>query len=343
MKTAGLNIIIIVIAGTFFLFADSWAQDVHFTQVQATPLLLNPANTGTSGCALRLINNFRSQWNEIAESYKTYSIAVDKSLVLWRQPVGVGAILIHDLSSGNHLIADKFFFSLSLSRFFRNHQISLGIQPGIVLRYFDQQNLSFDSQFDNDAGIFDRSLPSRENLLADRLSYIDGNAGLLWRSQIKKYQVTAGFAVSHLTRPVESFMKNADDGHLPLKYNLNASIIIPLTDQVDLIPMGLYSGTSGAREFIGGGLVGYAFTRTTIPVRSIYTLILLRINPFRNMDALMVGGGLRILGFDICLSYDINISALHKASNYYGAFEISLIYRNCRIRSKETAEPCYML
>jgi len=58
---------------------------------------------------------------------------------------------------------------------------------------------------------------------------------------------------------------------------------------------------------------------------------------------LMIGGGLRILKFDLCISYDLNISTLRKASNFYGAFEISLIYRSLHSRSNEIFKPCYML
>ena len=343
MKIAGLKIVIIVIAGSFFLCPEVLAQDIHFTQIQATPLLLNPANTGISDYDFRLVNNYRNQWKKIETPYNTYSISVDSRLFVGKQALGLGACIVHDLSSGNHFVADKFYFSMSYSQFFRNNQLTLGVQPGMVFRNFNQSDITFGSQFSNGDGSFNPALPSNENLLADKLSYFDCNAGLLWRARIKEYQLAAGLAVYHLNRPVESFMKNSDNGHLPLRYNLHGSILIPLAERVDIVPMVLYSQTSGAYELVGGSLLGYSFSEAASLIKNIYALALLRINPVRNLDAIMVGGGIRILKFDLCLSYDINISTLRNATNFYGAFEISLIYRSLHTRSNKTIEPCYML
>jgi type IX secretion system PorP/SprF family membrane protein len=343
LKIAGLKIAIIVIALIIFLFPDTSAQDIHFTQIQATPLLLNPANTGVSDYDFRLVNNYRNQWRKIEAPYNTYSLSADKRLLPGSQAMGIGACFVHDLSSGNHFVADKFYFSVSYSRFYRNHQFVLGIQPGLIFRSFDQSDITFGSQFSISDSRFNPGLPSHESLLADKLSYFDCNAGFLWRARIKEYQVAAGVAVYHLNRPVESFMKSNEDEHLPLRYNVHGNILIPVTERIDLIPMILYCETSGAREFVGGSLLGYSVPSVVRSVKNLYALAFMRINPVRNLDAVMVGGGIRILKFDLFISYDVNISTLRKATNFYGAFEISLIYRNLHTRSKDTTEPCYML
>jgi type IX secretion system PorP/SprF family membrane protein len=343
LKIAGLKIAIIVIGSGFFLAGEIRAQDIHYTQIQAAPLLLNPATTGVSDYDFRLVNNYRNQWRNIEKSYNTYSLSADQRIFIGKQPLGVGACMVHDMSMGNQLIADKFYACLSFSRFFRNHQFVLGVQPGVVFRHFNQKNTTFNSQFNSIDEKFSTAYPSYENLLADKLSYFDFNAGLLWRARIRNYQLASGFTVCHLNRPVESFTKIEGDDHLPLRYNLQANLLIPLTRRVDAVPMILYSQTSNAHELVGGSLFGYAFTDPVVAVKSVYALALLRINTFTNFDALMVGAGLRILKFDLCISYDMNLSALRKATNFYGAFEISLIYRNINARSKEPVRPCYML
>jgi len=38
------------------------AQDIHFSQFYAAPLLTNPASTGMSGEGLRVANVYRNQW-----------------------------------------------------------------------------------------------------------------------------------------------------------------------------------------------------------------------------------------------------------------------------------------
>jgi type IX secretion system PorP/SprF family membrane protein len=343
LKIAGLKIAIIVVAAVFFLLPEAGAQDIHFTQVQATPLLINPASTGISDYDFRLVCNYRNQWRTLEKPYNTYSISADTRLFIGKQAIGMGAFLVHDLSMGDRLITDKFYFSISYSRFFRNHQVIIGAQPGLTFRNINLDDITFNSQFNSTDGRFSSSLPSYENLLSDRLSYFDCNAGLLWRTRIKDYQLAAGFSVDHLNRPVESFMKGPEDEHLPLRYNLHGNILIPLTERMDMIPLILYNQTSGAHELVAGSILGYSFADVVRTVTSAYTLALLRINPVANFDALMLGAGIQVFKFDLCVSYDLNISGLHKATNFYGAFEISLIYRNIHTRSGEAVKPCYML
>jgi type IX secretion system PorP/SprF family membrane protein len=343
LKITGLKIAIIVIALAFFLLPEAMSQDIHFTQIQATPLLINPASTGVSDFNFRLANNYRNQWRQIEAPYNTYSISADQRIIKGHQTMGIGASIVHDLSSGNHLIADKFHISVSYSRFYRQHQFVLGIQPGMVFRRFDQNEITFGTQFSTVDNRFHSDLPSNEVLIDEKLAYFDCNAGFLWRAVIQEYRLAAGFAVYHLNRPVESFIKNNEEDHLPVRYHWHANMLIPLSERIDLSPMVLYSATSGAREFIGGSLLGYSVRSVASPVKIVYALASLRANPVRNMDAIMVGGGINILNFDLFLSYDINISTLRKATNFYGAFEISLIYRNLRTRLKDSTEPCYML
>jgi type IX secretion system PorP/SprF family membrane protein len=343
LKIAGLKIAIIVMVAVIFFVPETRAQDIHFTQIQATPLLINPAATGISDNDFRIVNNFRNQWRTVEEPYNTYSISGDARLFTGRQAWGMGAYMIHDMSMGNRLVRDKFFLSFSVTKFYRNHQFVIGFQPGISSCRFDQSRITFNSQFSNADGTFSTSLPSYENLLSDKLAYFDCNAGFLWRARIKNYRMAAGFSVSHLNRPVESFTQDEEDAHLPLRYNIHGNVSIPLTERIDVVPMILYSQTGSSRECVAGSLGGYAFNNAEMPVKNVYALALLRINPFENMDALMLGVGAQILKFELCISYDFNISILHEATNFYGAFEISLIYRSYHSRTNENIRPCYML
>jgi hypothetical protein len=240
-------------------------------------------------------------------------------------------------------VADKFYFSVSYSRFYKNHQFIIGLQPGMVFRHYTLSSVTFGSQFNGTTNKFDPSFPSYENNLSDKLSYFDLNGGIQWRAYIKKNLLTGGFSLMHLNRPVETFMKGFYDERLPVRYNIHGNIRIPLKNRLDAVPMFLYSRTSGSQEFVGGSLLGYSTGSLTNPVKNIYGLALLRINPVRNFDAIMVGAGIRILKIELAISYDINVSGLRKATNFYGAFEISILYRNINIRSDAASEPCYML
>ena len=57
------------------------AQDLHFSQYFNTPLLVNPANTGFNpDYDYRLGGNYRNQWANVGNPYKTMGFWGDTKL-----------------------------------------------------------------------------------------------------------------------------------------------------------------------------------------------------------------------------------------------------------------------
>jgi type IX secretion system PorP/SprF family membrane protein len=339
MKFKWLNIIIFVIAASFFFKNSILAQDVHFSQYFTTPLLVNPANTGVSGDDMRISNNYRNQWAKIDAPFNTFYFSLEKKLQVYHRQFGIGGSIIHDQSSSFNLTAEKFQLSLSYTRFYNNQQFVFGIQPGIVFKYYNSNGITFGSQFDPITGKFDPSLPSQENLLNDHMVYFDFNAGVLWQTLIKSMKPMAGFSIGHINRPTESFSASGSGSPLALKYTFHAQVEIPLNSRFDVTPCFLFGYTPGAREFVAGGIGGYSVNNFFIPVKKVYAINMYRINPVTNIDAIILGGGVKILSIDIGITYDINVSSLHNATNFQGAFEVSLVYSG-GFKPKPTIEPC---
>ncbi len=319
------------------------AQDVHFTQIQASPLQINPASTGITYANIRLVNNYRNQWRTIEAPFNTIGVSLDKGLHVKNQNFGIGGLLLHDVSSPYELSVDKFFLSLGYSKFYKNHQFSFGLQPGMVYKHINTASLTFNSQFDQLTGQFDSSLPSNEDNLQENVSYFDLNFGFLWMARIRNIRPSAGFSIFHLTRPVEGFISGIDSFRLAIRYNLHGSILIPLPGNFDLTPTILYSTVPGSNAFIGGSVLGFSLENPLLSIQRIYALGLFRVNPVRNFDALMIGAGLQFLRLELAVSYDMNVSSIRKINHFYGAFEVSLIFRSMRFKSKDSVEPCYML
>jgi len=319
------------------------AQDIHFTQIQASPLQINPANTGITYANLRLVNNYRNQWRTFEAPYNTIGVSLDKGLHVRNQNFGIGVLILHDVSSPHELSVDKFYLSAGYSKFYKNHQFSVGLQPGMVYKNINTAGLTFHSQFDQNTGQFDPSLPSNEDNLQENVSYFDLNVGFLWSARIRNLRPAAGFSVLHLTRPVEGFISGIDSFRLALRYNLHGSILIPLPGKFDITPTMLYSTVPGSNAFIGGGILGFSLENPLMSIQRIYALGLFRVNPVRNFDAIMVGTGLQSSRLEVAVSYDMNLSSVRKVNNFYGAFEVSLIFRSINFKSKGLVEPCYML
>jgi type IX secretion system PorP/SprF family membrane protein len=334
-----LNVIVFL---QFFFFVLQ-AQDIHFSQIHSVPLQINPANTGTGIENFRFSNNYRNQWNSIDYPYQTLYLAVDKRIIFFGRQAGIGAFLIHDQSSGLYLTADKFYFSFSHSFFYRNNQLILGLQPGFVHKYYNSSKITYSSQFDPGSQTFNPNLPNNENSINDHTNYFDLNIGFQWRAKINNSFSSAGFAVSHINRPYESFSNSNDTLRLPVKYTLFGSTSIPLSSKFRLSPMLLFSSTHSATEFIAGTITSYSPNVENFAVSNVYAVTSFRMNPFQTIDAIILGAGAKIAKLDVCLTYDFNVSSLHKMSDYRGAFEISLGYYLDKSAGKKIDEPCFML
>jgi type IX secretion system PorP/SprF family membrane protein len=317
------------------------AQDIHFSQFYTTPIFTNPANTGMSGENLRFANNYRNQWSKIGVPYKTFYTSIDQKISISGQSFGIGGAIVHDQSSAYNLSAEEFLLSLSYTKIINNQQITLGIQPGFAFKSCDLSALTFGSQFDVTSNYFNSSLPSSESGLTGNLHYFDMNVGIFWRTLIREIMPSAGFSISHVFSPVVTFSTSANSSHLPMKLTFNGQVIVPLNSKLDITPTFLYSSTPGASEFLVGGIEGYALNNSFMSVKKIYAINMLRLNPFTNIDAMIVGAGVKFSQFDVGLTYDINVSPLSNASNINGAFEISLIFTGGGIK-KSRNEPCYI-
>lgn len=341
LKRSPLIIMIIVVL--FFSKTDLQAQDIHFSQFYAAPLLTNPANTGMSGENIRIANNYRNQWAKIGVPFETFCTSLDKKLIILNQAFGIGGLVIHDQSSSFNLSANEFFLSLSYSRIFNNQQITIGLQPGIVYKSYNLKDLTFGTQFDQLSQLFDANLPTLESGLDDHLNYLDLNFGIFWRTIMQKTIPSAGISLNHVNMPLEKFSTSSSGRRLPLRLTFNSEVIVPFRSQIDLIPCMLYSYTPGSTEFLLGSTGNYSLEKSNIQLKELYAVAMIRINPVRNIDAMIFGGGVKFMNFDLGLTYDFNISPLRKATNFNGAFEISLIYTGGRHARNSTYQPCYII
>lgn len=338
-----LNVRIILFASLIFFPLYSGAQDIHFSQLHTVSQMLNPATSGIMSPQFRFSNNYRNQWKQLDIPYNSDYLSLETKLRILGRPIGFGAFLLHDQSSNIYLTADKFYLSFSHALNFRNHQIAFGLQPGLVFKSFNSNVITFGSQFDPGSENYNPNLPSGEDFLNDKMSYFDLNGGILWRTKINKIRYTAGFSINHLNRPVESFYNRNDSTQLPLKYTLHGSLAIPIGEKFEVMPVYLYSYTSGSSEFIGGAITSYLPNISQLAVRKLYVLSQFRTNPFENIDAIILGGGVKFHSIDFCISYDFTVSSLRKASRFQRAFELSLVYELFRTKAEKETEPCFML
>ncbi len=129
------------------------------------------------------------------------------------------------------------------------------------------EGMTFGSQFNSVSEFFDATLPTLEDGLTDRINYFDLNAGLFWRTMIRRLMPSAGVSVSHLNMPVQKFSTSSTGTRLHMKLNVNGGVMVPVSDRIALNPSLIYSYTPGTNEFLLGSTVDYSLSKSISSVQ----------------------------------------------------------------------------
>lgn len=328
----------IVFATTGLLLSTQLvAQDLHFSQYNASPLLLNPALAGMNTGDYRAYANFRTQWVTLSKSntYRTFAGGADMSVgrITKRNSfAGIGLSFSSDQAGELNLNSNRVDLSVAY-HFMLNRrgtmQLSAGLQGGVNIRSINQGKAIYGSQYDPVTGAVDPN-GTREMLGKTRIIFADVAVGMLYSAYTRKgVNIYTGVAVSHINQPKISFQPNGVDGEngktekLPVKLTIHGGVSVPVNSRVDIMPnfMILWQGVS--YEFN----VGCHLKAKLGNVKLSKTALSLGVQYRGLYDAVIASTRLDVKGFSLGLSYDFNISKLVPATKTVGAPEISLMYQ----------------
>ena len=298
------------------------AQDIHFSQFFAAPMLVNPAQTGLFSGVVRLGGNYRDQWGSVTVPFRTYDFYVDAGVQPGKSVnrLGIGAWALSDqagdgsLSSGE--LAGAMAYHLRLDKE-GDYKLSTGISGAWVQRTVNFANLTFDSQWNGYN--FDAALPNAETGFVENINYLDISAGMVFTATPVSYlRYFLGVAASHLNEPGESFY--FQDNTLGTRWQISTGAFFPLSAKVTMHPMLFGSFQKGAREITGGS----NFTLVMESGESPRSLLLG--TWYRYYDAALLMLGYAMGNLTVSASYDFNFSALTPASRSLGGFEMAIVY-----------------
>lgn len=297
------------------------AQDAHFSQFDALPLMLNPANTAMGDVTeMRIGLQYRSQWASMGNNFTTTAATFE---IPFQDRFGVGAsIMAYNaadvFSTINFMLAGSFLISDPSQR---NFKLSTGIQLGFLYNRINTEELLFGNQFDGTN--FNPDLPTGE--VFDRQSTFnpDASIGVNYQNTNfrKKLNPHGGFAVYHVTRPRENF--TGEKSKKPIRYVAHAGMKINVNREVSIDPRVLYMRQRNAQEILFGVV-------SNIELRAPYALVFGAY--YRNADAVILQAGVQHNKNLYRISYDINTSGLSQATNNKGAIEFSILYTPGRKR-----------
>ena len=334
-----MNLKLLISHFTFILFLmPSQAQDIHYSNFNASPLYLNPANTGNFIGDWRVSGVYRNQWRAIGIPFQTSSVSFDKQFYLYGQNISGGLFFINDESGKVGLNVNKLYVSGAYYKNVRNNDLRIGFQAGYVFKSFNYAEMTFPNQFDMGTGYYNNSLSSYEDNVGDRLSYLDINLGLVWRTKINIFEPELGFAIYHFNRPNESFILS--NQNLPMRNVAHAGLKIDLTENLYVRPKGLYMSHFKATDLIVGSDIGYKIIGHKTNVREAFGGLYVRNGFGQSVNSLAVLAGVTVGRLDIGLTYDFNMSSARAMPTTQGALEISLVYKSISTVLNSYSIPC---
>jgi type IX secretion system PorP/SprF family membrane protein len=317
-----------------------YAQDIHYSQMGASPLYINPAFTGNHECDFRAGVNYRQQ-DYYTQPYETYTAWGDTRFYpdfLHRSGwIGLGAHLYYDNSGTSPMEKIQAMLFTAYSQGFNidnSIYASLGVGLGVTNRSFNKNNLIYEDQWNDQLLQFDPNLSSEDitQIKSSSIFYPDFNIGLSFHHLVNsEWMYEVGGSMSHVTKPRESFYGLVDQ-RVGRKMIAHATVQHILSDKLLIKPEVYYVSHMGSQELmIGSNLV-----------RSFEDLKLYGGLWFRFGRDIIPTVGLEFNKLNLMFSYDVNVSKKRLASQYQGGFEISLTKKFCARKSTKR-EPCKML
>lgn len=310
----------------------SWAQDIHFSQFDETPLFLNPANVGVPH-EIRANVNYKSQWQSVNAPFKTMAVSVDGRLLKKKKNhIGMGIDFFSDKAGDGQMKTTQINFSLSgMVLLNKSNLLSAGLMLGYIERGMNMSAYSWSNQYN---GLnYDASRSSGELNRIDNFNFLDLGAGIQYSYGSHEMYMTAnnakrlnlGISVFHPHQPAYSFLGDATRLYAKFVFHGDAAIGIKNSNIV-LKPSYVVFVQGPTKEITPGLTAQYILSGD-----SKYTGI-------KKFSAVSIGGYYRAKDAFIALvkyeynscaigfSYDINLSKLRTVSNTRGGFEISLRY-----------------
>ncbi len=334
-----MNLKLLIFLFIFILYLmPTQAQDIHYSNFSASPLYLNPANTGNFTGDWRVSGIYRNQWRAIGIPFQTSSVSFDKQFYLYGQNISGGLFFINDESGKVGLNVNKLYVSGAYYKNVRNNDLRVGFQAGYVFKSFNYAEMTFPNQFDMGTGYYNNSLSSYEDNVGDRISYLDINLGLVWRKKINIVEPELGLAIYHFNRPDESFILS--NQNLPMRNVFHAGLKIDLSEKLYVKPKGLYMSHFKATDVIVGSDVGYKIIGHKTNVTEAFGGLYVRNGFGQSVNSLAVLAGVTVGRVDIGLTYDFNMPSTKAMPTTQGALEISLVYKSISTVLNSYSIPC---
>ncbi|HTA62523.1 MAG TPA: PorP/SprF family type IX secretion system membrane protein [Bacteroidia bacterium] len=333
-----------IIFKLFFLCTiGMFAQDVHFSQLNQSQLLINPANAGNFDGYSRAVLNYRTQWSAGGAPYQTIMAAFDANAGIKKSRsafVGFGGFIYQDkASTGNNkwstLNAD--FMTNIVVNIGKSAKLSGAIGAGLGQTTTNNPNYTWGVQYDGTQ--FNTNLPNNESFFTrTHFTWFDLSSGVNLDidkltqqfTHNNRFHFRIGFAGYHLNAPKLVFATN-DPQVIARRFVINSQARFDIKESpVSIMPSLIYMWQGTYHQLNLGTFVRYRFkdeSKTT----GLKSETALHIGGYYRVgDAFIPQFMLEVKSIMFGFSYDQTVSNYKSANRGLGAFEVSLSWTNLR-------------
>jgi len=335
------------------------AQDIHFSQIGANPLAINPANAGMFYENMRIGITTRNQWFNMTNPIKTMSLYIDgrkyfeipwqkKRNVVIPLDLTIGLSVYKFQAGSGNLNATSLFPVVGLKYdingiFTPKGQLSFSMATGISLidKSLDYSKLTFNNQWNPNDYFFDPTSPNNEPFHSQSYHNLATPVGIVALVYIPEESFAALGGMSEFYQIIKS-----DDSFYDQNTHINPICKFHLEVGVELkkVPLHIYflsmnqyyEDNKWYQIFNFGNvltmqkIMGF---NVCVPIRN-YDVIWgfgTRNNKFANFNDynfrdVFISFGFSAVQLTIIGNYDLNISRFHYGTNYQGALELTVKY-----------------
>jgi type IX secretion system PorP/SprF family membrane protein len=312
-----------------------FAQDVHFSQYNETPVLVNPALCAVA-YDMRFILNYKSQWKSIAAPYKSYGasgeFAFKHKKLTTKSHFTTGFVAYNDIAGDGNF--NSLHLGLMLGTVIKtgpSSKISMALTGAFNQRSINASKLTWDSQYNGYK--YDPNLAG-EQLPDNRFIFGDFGAGFNYHYARSERYISAadghrfdiGFSAFHVNVPFYSFYGNTGEQlHIKFVQHANFAFALPQV-QSNIIPSYVVMVQGSQIEIMGGLMFRYVMEDGSVHSGSVKPMALSVGGFYRARDAFSPQVLFEYDKYALGVSYDVNLSGLTPFTKTRGSLEISLRY-----------------
>lgn len=313
------------------LTIHAYAQDIRYSQFYSNMVAYNPGAVGAFGGDYRFIADYRAMTSGEYTPLTTVYASLDMGLWKYKNPdresfFAAGISYLQDQAGEGSLTLNEINVSLAYNlNVAEGSFLTAGIRAGQASRSVDNSVFTWDSQYNNNTGVFDPNAATGEEGLGEEATYVPVSTGLMWSyTKKEKFRFNVGFAMNNLNSPDAAFSSSLTE-EVPTQMVVNFAGEYMINNSiVSILPVALYTSSDINQETTVGALakISMSFDSKFTGIKKSSAFYLGALYRTSNDFIAMMKFNLRYK-LSVGLSYDLDIDS---STRDYAATEVVLIY-----------------